>query len=58
MILLQSSRKDVAEHCNSFEEAAEIYHPYGMEEENRPVFICRGLKQPLQELWPKLKHWN
>jgi hypothetical protein len=58
MILLQSSRKDVAEHCSSFEEAAEIYHPYGMEEENRPVFICRGLKQPLKELWPKLKHWN
>ena len=22
------------------------------------VFYCRGLKQPLKELWPQLKHWD
>jgi hypothetical protein len=29
-----------------------------MAEENRPIFVCRGLKTPLRELWPRLKHWN
>jgi hypothetical protein len=29
-----------------------------MAEENNPIWVCRGLKTPLQELWPQLKHWN
>jgi hypothetical protein len=29
-----------------------------MAEENRPIFVCRGLKVPLPQLWPQLKHWN
>ena len=23
-----------------------------------PIWVCRGLKTPLPELWPRLKHWN
>jgi len=26
--------------------------------EHADVFYCRGLKQPLKDLWPQLKHWN
>jgi hypothetical protein len=29
-----------------------------MAEENGPIWVCRGLKTPLPELWGKLKHWN
>jgi hypothetical protein len=29
-----------------------------MAEENGPIHICRGLKMPLAELWPRVKHWN
>jgi hypothetical protein len=29
-----------------------------MEEENGPIFVCRGLRTPLVELWPRLKNWN
>jgi hypothetical protein len=29
-----------------------------MAEENNPIFVCRGLKVPLQALWPELKKWN
>jgi hypothetical protein len=29
-----------------------------MGEEHYTIFICRGLKQPLRDLWPRLKHWN
>jgi len=26
--------------------------------ENRPILLARGLKGNLQQLWPRLKHWN
>jgi hypothetical protein len=29
-----------------------------MAEENRPIYLCRGLREPLPEIWPRLKHWN
>ena len=41
-----------------FEEAGRHEHPWGMAEENGPIHICRGLKTPLAELWPQVKHWN
>jgi hypothetical protein len=29
-----------------------------MAEENGVIWVCRGLKTPLPDLWPGLKHWN
>ncbi len=34
------------------------HHPYAMPWENSPIFHGRGLKTPLPELWPKVKHWR
>lgn len=34
------------------------FHPYAMPYENAPIFHGRGLKEPLPELWPKVKHWR
>ncbi len=42
----------------SVEKAARVEHPYSMPYEHFDVFYCRGLKQPLDELWPKLKSWD
>jgi hypothetical protein len=58
IIVLQSKRADVERRCQSVEEAGAVGHPYAMAEEHYTIFICRGLKQPLSELWPSLKHWN
>jgi hypothetical protein len=58
MILLQSKRVDAERNCNSVEEVGAVNHPFSMGEEHYTIFICRGLKQPLRELWPLLKHWN
>jgi len=58
LIVLQGSRKNLERNCTSVQEAAVHYHPWGMEEENRPIYVCRGLKYPLPEIWPRLKHWN
>ncbi|MCC6132246.1 MAG: glycosyltransferase family 39 protein [Acidobacteria bacterium] len=58
VVVLQSSRADLERVCSSVEEAGQHHHPWGMEEENGPIWVCRGLKTPLPELWPRLKHWN
>lgn len=58
IIFLQYSRRFMESHCTSYEEAAVHSHPWGMQEENRPIYVCRGLKPALPEMWPELKHWN
>jgi hypothetical protein len=57
-IVLQWSREDLEEACTSVDEGGRHFHPWGMAEENRPIHVCRGLRTPLRELWPRLKHWN
>ncbi len=58
VIVLQSDRDELEEVFESVVEAGEHHHPWGMEEENNEIYLCRGLKTPLAELWPRLKHWN
>jgi hypothetical protein len=57
-IVLQDDRESLERVCASVEEAGGHYHPWGMAEENNPIFVCRGLDPPLPELWPRLKKWN
>ena len=58
LIVLQDNRESLERLCASVEQAGEHFHPWGMAEENNPIFICRGLKVPLRTLWPRLKKWN
>lgn len=58
LILLRSKREDAERACASVEEAGRVGHPYAMAEEHYTIYVCRGLRQPLRELWPSLKHWN
>jgi hypothetical protein len=58
LIILQAEREELEPNCESVEEGAALNHPYAMAEERYTIFICRGLKQPLPQLWPRLKHWN
>jgi 4-amino-4-deoxy-L-arabinose transferase-like glycosyltransferase len=34
------------------------YHPYAMPDENGPIWHGRGLKTPIGEIWPSVKHWR
>ncbi len=34
------------------------FHPYAMPWENAPIYHGRGLRKPLRELWPEVKHWR
>jgi len=59
LIWLQWRRRGVEDHCRSVEEAGEHFHPWGMAEENRKIYLCRGLKHTIAEYWkPDFKHWN
>jgi hypothetical protein len=52
-------RRGVEDHCRSVEKAGEHFHPWGMAEENRAIYLCRGLRHTLAEDWtPDFKHWN
>lgn len=57
LIVLQWDREDVEEYCSSFE-AFEHHHPFGMGEENTPIYLCRGVKFDLRKIWPNSHHWN
>ncbi len=57
-IWLQWDREWLEPLFRSVQQAGEHYHPWGMAEENRPIYLCRGLRMPLNQLWPKLKRWN
>jgi 4-amino-4-deoxy-L-arabinose transferase-like glycosyltransferase len=59
LIWLQWRRQGVEDHCRSVEKVGDHFHPWGMAEENRPIYLCRGLKRPLADYWePDFKHWN
>jgi hypothetical protein len=59
LIWLQWGRRGVEDHCRSVEQAGEHFHPWGMAEENRPIYLCRGLRHTIAEYWtPDFKHWN
>ncbi len=57
-IWLQWEREWLEPLFQTVEQAGEHFHRWGMAEENRPIYLCRGLREPLQKLWPRLKHWN
>ena len=43
---------------NSVQKAGHVDHPYSMPYQHFDVFYCRGLHEPLAELWPHVKRWN
>jgi hypothetical protein len=58
VIALAVRVSDLRPYFESVEVAGYVRHPYAMPYENFPIYLCRGLKVPLIELWPQLKNWN
>ena len=58
LIVTQDDRESLERLFASVEEAGRHFHPWGMAEENQPIWVGRGLKVPLDRLWPAVKHWN
>jgi 4-amino-4-deoxy-L-arabinose transferase-like glycosyltransferase len=57
MLVLGMPREELERLFHSVEQVAVIEHPYAMPYENGPVYLCRGLKEPLRDLWPHFKHY-
>ncbi|HKT68148.1 MAG TPA: glycosyltransferase family 39 protein [Terriglobales bacterium] len=59
MIVLGDEPGTLKQWCQSLEVVAEPADiPYGAAFERHPVLLCRGLRQNLQQVWPKLKDWD
>jgi hypothetical protein len=58
VIVMNGRRKDLESRFAEVQKVASVYHPYSMPYEHFDVFYCRGLKQPLSQVWPQLKSWD
>src|SRR5215204_580613 len=58
IVVLGDKKEDAEKSCASVEERDAVFHQYAMAEERFTILICRGLKAPLSEFWPSVKHWN
>jgi hypothetical protein len=55
VVLGVGSIERARQRCGEVEVVGSIGMPYTMPYENKPMFVCRHLRQPLHELWPKLR---
>ena len=58
VIVMAGRQQDLESRFAAVQKVASVYHPYSMPYEHFDVFYCRGLKQPLSEIWPQLKNWD
>jgi hypothetical protein len=52
------SRQKLESNYSSVEEAGTVYHSYSAPQEHFTVYHCRDPRQPMAELWPRLKNWD
>jgi hypothetical protein len=57
LIVIQWSLEDVRDNCTSFQ-PFDHYQRFGMGEENRPIYLCRGVTFDIQKIWWHSHHWN
>lgn len=58
MIILHSDGSGDREHFASVEDMGLVQHPYSRRDEWFHIWLCRGPRFNLQEVWPKLKHYD
>jgi hypothetical protein len=58
MIVLGGDQSNLRLRFRSVTPVASISHPYSMRTEYFEVFYCQGLNEPLNEIWPRYKHWD
>ena len=58
MIVMEGRQDDLERRFASVQKVARAEHPYSMPYEHFDIYYCRGLKQPLAEIWPQVKNWR
>ena len=58
MIVLDDRQEVLEKIFRDVRKVGHVDHPYSMPYNHFDVFYCQGIKLPLAELWPKIKHWR
>jgi hypothetical protein len=58
LICLGCGREGLEKVFDSVTVASEHHSPWGMGEENRPIYLCRGPHGTFRGMWPRITHWN
>jgi len=58
MIVMAGRPRDLESRFADVQKVASVYHPYSMPYQHFDVYYCRGIKQPLSEIWPSVKSWD
>ncbi len=59
IIMIGGSLEDYGGVFQKIEQVAVIKNEYAMPYENNlPVYLCRGLTLPVDEIWPRIKHYD
>ena len=59
LIVIGVGQKRLSKVCVALEEAARARHPHAVRYENDlPIFICRGFRRPVAELWREVRSYN
>jgi 4-amino-4-deoxy-L-arabinose transferase-like glycosyltransferase len=58
VIVMAGRRESLDPQYASVRVAAHVEHPYSMPYEHFDVYYCQGLKRPVSEVWPRVKHWD
>jgi hypothetical protein len=58
MIILDDRQSTLERLFDHVEKVGHVEHPYSMPYQHFDVFYCRGMKEPLKAVWPRLKQWH
>jgi hypothetical protein len=59
LIVVGVGEKRLSRECLQLEEAARTRHPHAVfYESNLPIFVCRGLRRSVAELWREVRSYN
>lgn len=58
MIVMDDDRETLQKLFRSVEYGGRVEHPYSMPYQHFDVWVCRGMREPLAQVWPRLKEWN
>jgi hypothetical protein len=58
IVLGEGHERNMQEHCASYSIIGDTKHPLSRPDEWKPIYHCRGYEWNLQEIWPRMKHWD
>jgi hypothetical protein len=58
VIVMDDDRETLEKLFRSVEYGGRVEHPYSMPYQHFDVWVCRGMREPLAKVWPRLKEWS